>query len=253
VWAKALPFPAEPKPGPVESVTAGAALRSLPDDAIGVPVSLPGPADGNILIVMRRPFLIALLAGFLGEAPEALPEDRDPTDLEASLVEYVVRELFLDPLERGWPSPDPIRLTAGSPGAPRASWAGPPSDMILLASITATTPFGDQQIHLMLTRTGRWDRLSSLPPGRGPQTDPAIRKQIEALVREMPVDLAVVLGTVELTMSAVARLKAGDVVVLRQKVTDPLDGLVAGSRKFRVWPGAVGAKAAIQIHTPAED
>ena len=71
--------------------------------------------------------------------------------------------------------------------------------------------------------------------------------EIEALVKEMGVELEVVLGTAELTMADVSRLRAGDVLMLRRRVTDPLDGLVAGARKFRVWPGAVGVRAAVRV------
>ncbi|MDB5312203.1 MAG: flagellar motor switch protein FliM [Gemmataceae bacterium] len=252
VWARALAYPVEPLPGPVETVPAAVALQGLTDDTLGLMISPPDPADGTIILAVRRPLLLALLAGLLGETPAALPADRDPTDLEASLVGYLVRELVLDPLERGWPGADPIKLVAGPPGPPRAAQRGPGTDMVLLATLTVAAPFGDYPIHLIMSRTGRWDRLAQPAPREAP-ADPGSRKQIETLVGEMTVDLAVVLGTADLTMADVARLKRGDVVVLRQKVTDPLDGLVAGARKFRVWPGAVGTRAAVAIHTPTDD
>jgi flagellar motor switch protein FliM len=69
----------------------------------------------------------------------------------------------------------------------------------------------------------------------------------------MAVDLTVLLGTADLSMQDIGRLQAGDVVVLRQKVDEPLDGLLAGARKFRVWPGVVGDRAAVVIDAPAEE
>ncbi|QJW94389.1 hypothetical protein [Frigoriglobus tundricola] len=42
-------------------------------------------------------------------------------------------------------------------------------------------------------------------------------------------------------------------VVLRQKVDQPLDGLLSGARKFRVWPGTVGERAAVLIDAPADE
>jgi flagellar motor switch protein FliM len=251
-WPKLLCYPAELKPGPVDTVPSTTGLRAIPEDAIGVLLSPPSSADGAILLAIRRPLLLALLSGLLGETPTDLPADRDPTEIEGSLVGYLIRELFVDSLERGWPAAEPLQLTPGKPGSPRAAWTGPGTDMVLLATPTITGPFGEHPIHLILTRTGRWERLSRLALP-APSAEPTNREQIAALVTEMKVDLAVVLGTAELTMSEVARLKAGDLVVLRQKVTDPLDGLVAGARKFRVWPGAVGTRAAGLIHTSTED
>lgn len=251
-WPRLLPYPAELKPGPVEAVTAATAAGSFPDDAVGFPLTTPDPADGTGLLVLRRPLLLALLAGLLGETPAELPADRDPTELEASLIDYLARELFLVFLEKTWPGAESLRLTASKPGPPRAVRRGDTGDMVVLAALTAATPFGDHPVHLLLPRAGVWERLAR---GTRPSIDAAAPnpEHITALVREMSVDLAVILGTAELTMSQVARLSAGDVVIFRQKVDEPLDGLVAGARKFRVWPGAVGNRTAIQVHAPATD
>jgi len=63
----------------------------------------------------------------------------------------------------------------------------------------------------------------------------------------------VVPGTAKITLSEMARLKPGDLLVLRQKVSEPLAAEVAGAPKFRVWPGAVGSRAAVQIHAAVAD
>lgn len=241
-WAKTLGFPAELKPGSVEAAPAGAALRALPDDAIGVVLDAP---DGAAMLAVRRPLLLALLAGLMGESPAELPADRDPTDLEASLVGYLVGELFVGPLERGWPGADPLTLTAAPPATPRSAWKGAATELLLAATLMVSGPFGELPVQLLLTRAGRWAKLSGVtppPPAAAPD-----RAAIEALVKEMGVELEVVLGTADLTMADLGRLKAGDVLVLRRRVSDPLDGLVAGAAKFRVWPGAVGTRAAVRV------
>ena len=251
-WPRVLGYPAELKAGPVGSAGAGAALAALPDDAIATLITTGDPVDGAALLALRRPVLLALLAGLLGDTPASLPADRDPSDLEASLIAYALRSLFLDPLERGWPGSEPLSLTAGPLSAPRAAWRGPGTDTVLVAPLTAAGPWGEHPVHLFLTKAGRWDRLAKADAPPAPEA-PADPGPIEALVRDMQVDLSVVLGTAELTMTDVARLKAGDVLVLRQKVSDPLDGLVAGAKKLRVWPGAVGSRAAVQVHAAAND
>jgi flagellar motor switch protein FliM len=251
-WAKLLPYPAEWKPGPVEAVTVGGALVAFPEDAVAVRATTADPADGGVVVAMPRPLLLALVAGLVGEAPAALPADREPTEVEASLVGYLVKELFLAPLEKGWAAADPPELTPGAAVPPRAAWAGAAGDPALLAATTVTAPFGESPVFLLVPRAGRWERLA-LPEPVVRTAAPADRERIEALVREMPVDLDVVLGTADLTMRDLSGLRAGDVLVLRRKVTQPLDGTVAGARKFRVWPGAVGSRAAVVIDAPAAD
>ncbi len=187
----------------------------------------------------------------MGEVPTALPAERTPTELETSLVPHLIGTLFVGPLVRNWPGADAPTLAVGTLAEPAAVWpAG--SERTLLASFTVSTPFGDQPAFLLLTRTGRWEQLakSNAPLAVAP---PAPREQIESLVRAMPVEVSVVLGTADLSMSDLAGLTAGDVVVFDQKVNQPLDGLVAGARKFRVWPGVVGDRAAVVVDAVTPD
>lgn len=250
LWPRLLPFPAEPVPGPARLAAAGAALADLGAEAVGFPLATADPADRTAVLALPRPLLLALLAGLLGETPAALPADRDPTDLERSLTDYLARALFLDPLEAAWPGDGALALTAGAPVAARAARRGAPDEPVLCVELTAKTAFGEHPVRLLLPRAGRWETLAADAPAEPPT--PPDPEQIAALVREMTVDLTVVLGTAELTMAEAAGLRAGDLLVLRRKVGEPLDALVGGARKFRVGPGAVGGRAAVQILAPAD-
>jgi flagellar motor switch protein FliM len=247
-WPKLLPYAATLAVGNVEVVAAATGISALPDDATAIP--LAAGDDGTSLLVLRRPLLLALLAGLVGESPAALPADRDPTELELSLVGYLARELFLDALERSWPAPAPPSFAPGAPAPPRLAWAAGPADLLLFATLDVSAPFGEHPVYLLVPREGLGDRLAAAEARPEPPA-PAPGEQIESLVREMPVDLTVLLGSADLTMSEIGALRAGDVVVLRQRVDQPLDGLVSGARKFSVWPGSVGGKAAVVIDAPA--
>ena len=250
-WSRLLPYCTTLAVGHVEVVGAAAALSALPDDATAVPLVGAGD-DGTALLVLRRPVLLALLAGLVGAAPTALPADRDPTELELSLVGYLARELFLDPIEKAWPAAKAPHLTPGAPSAPRAAWAGTSADLVLFATLDTTTPFGEYPVYLVVPRAGFGARLTAADVRPEPPP-PAPSAHIEALVREMAVELTVLLGTADLAMHELSALRAGDVVVLRQKVDQPLDGLLSGARKFRVWPGVIGERAAVVIDAPADE
>jgi flagellar motor switch protein FliM len=247
IWTKSLPFPADVKAGPVSAVTGAIGANSLADDALAIPVTSEVPADGTILLAVPRPMCLALFAGLLGETPDKVPLDRPFTDVETSLLGYLIRELFLTPLEAGWPAADRPTLSAGKPGLPRVVWRMPPGDPVLSAVLNVSLPFGEHVVQLLVPRAGRWEQLAAGDP-RGKSVPPAPREQLEALVRDMQVDLDVVLGTADLSMHELTRLRAGDLVVLQQKVSQPLEGLVAGTLKFQVWPGVVGTRTAALIH-----
>ena len=92
------------------------------------------------------------------------------------------------------------------------------------------------------------EKLAAPVPARVQSQSLNARRQIEALVGEMSVDLAVVLGTADLTLFDLARLRTGDLVMLNQKVDDPLEATVGGTKKFQVWPGARGSRQAVQVY-----
>ncbi len=245
-WAKTLPVPAEPKVGRVEITTAGAGIRSLPLDAVGFVVRASDQADDNFLLAVPRPVILLLLAGMMGETLKELPTDRELSTVERSLCTYLLRELFVQPIEIAWPLPGGIKLQADAGGPPETVWRQPLADAAYTAELTLTTPIGEYSVRLLFTRSGRLEQLTT-PRVRAVPADAAVRTQIETLVKEMPVDVTVVLGTADLTMYDLARLVAGDVVLLRQRVSEPLEARVAGAAKFRVWPGAVRGRCAVQV------
>jgi flagellar motor switch protein FliM len=248
MWSKALPFPAEPRVEKVEITTAGAGLRSLSNDVLGFVVRASEQADDGFLFAVRRPVALLLLAGLMGEEPAQLPVDRELGTVERSLCEYMLRELFLGPMEFAWPLPGGLKLAAGTGGAPETIWRQPLADAAYSAELIISTTTGDHTAKLLFTRSGRLEQLTT-PKVRALPTDTAVRSQIETLVKEMPVDVSVILGTADLTMYDLARLSAGDVVLLRQRVSEPLEARVAGAAKFRVWPGAVSGRCAVQVQT----
>lgn len=252
-WSRLLTFHAEPIPGGVVPTTAGVGMLTLAANSVGFAVR-PAGADADeddegFLLAIPRPLLLTLLAGLMNEIVTDYVPDRELSALESPLCDYLVRELFLTPLENAWPLRDKPKWEAGPAGLTRNVWRVAPADPAVLATLGVTTPFGDQSFHLMFTRSVRLLRLADAPPPKtAPQSD-AQRRQIEALVREMPVDLTVTLGSSDLTLFDLAQLQPGDLLVLQQKVTEPLPACVGGADKFRVWPGAVGGRAAVQIHT----
>ncbi len=59
--------------------------------------------------------------------------------------------------------------------------------------------------------------------------------------------MTVVLGTVELSLADLSRLSVGDVVILDQRVSEPLTAELAGQQKCAGWPGRVGTRQAFEV------
>jgi flagellar motor switch protein FliM len=251
-WSRTLPFPTELSLTSVELTDVLSAFQTLPEDTVALPLNAVAPAEGTLVLALPRPVLLTILAGLVGEVPQALPADREPTDLEQSLLGFLAHELFIEPLVKSWPQEHPPQLQPGGLTSPRRAWRGPLEDLILRARLSLKLPFGEYPVYLLIPRSGigavfAHGETSSAPPMAEESAT------IEEVVQAMPVDLTVVLGTAELSMEDVARLQTGDVVILRQKIDQPLDGLLSGMRKFRVWPGVIGQRAAVVIDSAADE
>lgn len=242
-----LPFSLQLQVGTVELGPFSRLVADVPDHASGYAVSTSAVGDGQLWLLIPRPLLLALLAGLIGETPQQWPQDREPTDLEAALIDYLLRELFLCPLEQAWPEP-PLHLTA-TPGRPvRTLGQRPPAELAYRFTLSAITPWGEQSFWLCIPRQGRWEQLGLIPTSTQPAELPAAwRTQVENLVQTLPVEVTVLLGEVDTTMRRLAQLKVGDVLILRQSVRQPLLAQVDGIPRFRVWPGTHGGRTAVLI------
>lgn len=229
------------------------ALHKLPETAAGFRIQVVDESLA-LLVSFPRPLALALVAGGVGEQVTALPEDRPLTTVEKSLLELLVRELLLDVLQETWPSPEEIRLELGQfEPFPKWSRLFPPDENVVVCSLAFNGPFGQQNWHLLLPHQSSLEKLARLGPGQEEeQEELAVRPRLEALVRNVPVQIIVGLGTLEIPLSQLAELGQGDVLILNQRVTDSLTAWVGGLRKFRGCPGRVGSHLAFQIESIVE-
>jgi flagellar motor switch protein FliM len=109
-----------------------------------------------------------------------------------------------------------------------------------------TGPFGAQEWFWLLPREGL---LSLLEQSGAPATaDAGIPKpQLQERVQDLPIEVTVVLGSVDVRLSQLSNLRVGDVIVLNQRVSETMTASLGGEKKIRGWPGRMGASQAFQI------
>jgi flagellar motor switch protein FliM len=247
-----LPFRIEMTPRHLEISSPAEAVSCLSDAMIGYRVALAGELP-SMLFVWPRPLALALVAGLMGETPTELPEDRELSTVELSLCEYLMQSLPAVVLQETWTGRVPLKLTVCEhEPSPRWTRLFIKVEQVLLCTFTMRTSFGEQDwywlapfpaLHEMLNRAGEDDaaRISQ----------DALRK-LEVLVRELPIDVSVELGMVELPLAQVADLAEGDLLILNQRVSEPLTVRVDNRAKFRGWPGRVGSRQSLQIQSLCE-
>ena len=157
-------------------------------------------------------------------------------------------------LQESWPgvSPPSIRLGPREPD-PQYTRLMPPETLVAVCSFAIKGSFGEQVWRWIVNQKALLAFLAqALDSRQSRSSETETRQRMEYLVKELPVQMVVTLGTADLPLSLLSGLRAGDLVILNQRVSEPLPACVAGEKKFRVWPGRVGQQQAIQIHSSCE-
>ncbi len=250
-WAKLFALPIEMEFRGHETARPVESLARLPEASIGLRLTL-NPGAMNTLVVLPRQLALGMVACALGERAAELPDDRDLTPVEESLCEYVVQNLLIVGLQETWPSMDSLQIRFGQKElSPRWTRMFPPYADLVTCTFSLSGPFGDQDWHWIVPQKELLEQLGQIGEGPG-AAGKEQRPRLESIVHELPVDVSVELGTVQLPISQLAQLVPGDVIILSQRVSEPLQAKVAGIDKFRVWPGRIGIRQAVQIQSLTE-
>jgi flagellar motor switch protein FliM len=247
-WNQNCPSPVEWRLTGNETVQPGQALAQLGDTQVGYRVAV-GDYDADTLWVFHRPLLLAVVAAMLGEQLEALPADRDLTSVEHSLAEMAVQELAAA-LTESWPGAESIDCRyGGADPKPKHTKQFLKCDALIRSAFAVAGPFGSETAQWLLPG----ELVEKLAPsGVGAVQKSEDQKKLMQLVREVPVDLSARLGETTMHISQLAQLRAGDVVILDQRVSEPVLVCVEDRAKFRAWAGRVGARQALFVESSVE-
>lgn len=250
-WAKYLDTPLKHLVQGVETVRASVALAQIEDNGVAYRVAL-GDDVVQTLVVLPRPLLLMLAAGMHGEPCAELPTDRSLTPVEDTLVEFLLQQL-LGAVQEAWPQQDSLTVTLGeTEPVPKRTRLFKPDDNVVRMALSVGGPFGEQTWHWLAPQKGLSGLLTAPGDASVAEQLAGERTRLESLVGAMPLDVSVRLGGAVLHVSELAGLRPGDLVLLDQPVSSPLVASVAGEARFRVWPGRIGAKQAIQIESLVE-
>lgn len=253
-WAESIPFEFKLTFSHADTGRAGAYTDKQTDDLVGYRISV-GKRETNTLLVMPRTLGIALVAGYMGEDVEELEEDRRLTPSELSVNHLMVEEM-VEALKEAWADDDPVAMKFKQEDWPiRRSRAFLPELSIAICHIKFSAKFGEVDVDWVLPQALLSElfvaRLAELKAeAKGSEQE---RIQLQTLVGHMLTELSVVLGRAHLGPNQLSALTPGDVVVLDQRVRDPLSVIVGGKEVFRTWPGRVGVRQACKIDSIVED
>ncbi len=245
-WALQLPFAFQIVALPVSLLNRRDLSSRYDHEVVTYRLDVGDDSDATVIILPRR-VTLGLVNGILGDISEAEPVDRVLTDIEKSLAELLVHEIETA-VKESQPFSKPLTIVArGEHRLKEMHKEFPETEPIALVSFEVELPFGKHTFDWALSQAATLNIVAaSAEDSKANQDNVA---QLEEVVREIPVEVVVRLGEVDLPLAELAELRVGDVVVLDQRIVDPLTAAIGGCLKFTGWPGRVGSKQAYQIES----
>ncbi len=210
------------------------------------------PLRGMALMIVESKLVFSLIDMFFGGSGRdtVKVEGRDFTAIEERVMRKVV-EAALICMEDAWSPIEDIRFSfVRSEINPQFVTIVPPSDVVILSSfslemeefsgaITVCIPYSLVEPLRNKLYTGfQSERL---------EVDVIwLQRLVERLLR-VDVGLSVVLGTAEITSRRLVALKVGDVIPLRQDVSELMQVYIEGRLKFRALAGISKGSKAIML------
>jgi flagellar motor switch protein FliM len=235
----------------IDTIKYGDFLKTLP-----VPTSMHlfriDPLRGNAVIVMESKVIFSLVdIVFGGSGKDAYKvEGREFTAIENNLIKKVVLSALLD-LERAWKTLLDVRMAyQRSEVNPQFAHIVPLTDVVVVINFEMEMDYSSGIISLCIpysTLEPIREKLRAGFQGDQLEVDKEWEKRLKEELMSSGLELVAQLGRTHLLTREVRDLKIGDIILLDQYASDPIDVYVEGMRKFKGFPGICRGNKALQI------
>lgn len=251
-WNRYLSEPVSIAAVDCDSQMARPVLAAVSDPGFGAQLKI-GSAGTPALFTASPRLVLALVSDLLGTCGENQPESRALTPVEESILDLLFRQAAAA-IGEAWPRQeaigcDFIRLDP----RPLRTRLFAPESVLIVMRFKIETRFGEEECWWLLPQEAALTQLFGEKPMTISRPAADFSQTLELLTRGVPVEVGVRLGEAKLTMSQMARLRQGDVILLDQRIHAPLIVSIGGVDKFLGRPGRAGMRQAFEITSVIED
>ncbi|GIW78405.1 MAG: hypothetical protein KatS3mg105_0212 [Gemmatales bacterium] len=246
-WQKLASTPFETAFNGFSNQRAGDILADLEETDLGYRVTLNGTEGKHCLLVLTRPLAIRLVALVTGGSLEEELLDRDLTVIEEAVADYVTQQLFLPSLQESWRETAPLEL--GHPAReanPKWSKVFAADEKVVVGTFVAKIGAFESSWKWILPQDELLKLVANEPMAQVANNADVLAR-LKALVNGIRVEIVVQLGSVQVPVAQLSRLRPGDLIMLDQSINEPITAQIAGIKKFEGWPGRVGQRQAFRI------
>lgn len=246
--------PVEAKIAAIEQVSFDEFVHSVPSFTL-MGIFQSKPLNGLQILEINPQFslqMLELLCGYTDISTEELLSDKATfTDIELAILEDVMKSL-LRTFETAWKDIKEIDVTLeDTETKPQLLQTMSPNEPVILVTFSVTLENQRTYINLCIPYIFFEDILDKLSFKNwfhsGKEFDASERGQLAKGLDKVPVDLEVLLGDSQMSVSDFLGMEEGDIIQLDYKTSRPLTMYVEKKPYFKVKPGQLENKLAVEI------
>lgn len=235
----------------IDSLKYGDFCRSLP-----LPASLNifklKPLRGFALLVLEGPLVFSFVDIFFGGkcSTHVKLEGRSFTAIETKIIERIVK-IVLEDYEQAWSDVHQVEANYSRTEVdPQFAGIAKPEDMIITTRFNVDIGNFSGSMSICIpynTLETIKDELRQNYKTENVEADSPWKKIIENRLKEIEIDLNCSLGMTTITGRELLGMQADDVILLDQRVNEPVGIYIAEHAKLLGYPGSVNNKKAVRI------
>jgi len=228
-------------------------LNSLQNPTIMMVFSL-APLKGTAILEVSLGLAFAIIDRLLGGPGAGIDESRALTEIEQSVMTVVCGRI-LEQFQEVWREViDMEPRIEFYENNPMFVQIASPNETVALISLTARVGAGEGFMNICLPHMVLEPIISKLTSrylvsftGHAAEVDSESRAVLMNDISSMEMDLAVEMGTIEISLGELLSLQVGDCIRLGRSADEAIDVRVGPHLRYRARPGTVHRKVAAQI------
>lgn len=210
------------------------------------------PLRGFALLVLEGSLVFSFVdSSFGGKGVSHVKlEGRGFTTIETKIVEKIVRAILSD-LQQAWSDIHEVKTTfIRSEMDPQFAGIATPDDIVIIFKFMVHLENGSGSITICVPYPSLEpikNKLKYKFQGETVKGDQRWKKYIEKKISDMVVELRCTMGKAKINGKELLQMKVDDVILMEQKVSDPITVEIEDIPKFKGYPGTFNNKKAVKI------
>ena len=204
------------------------------------------------MVAFSNRIVLTLVSEMLGTLGDEWPDDRELTPAELSLVELLFGEIARA-YSQGWPEVEALPVDLDQIlTRPLRSRVFQPREKLIRCILVIKTPVGDEACVILMPLAGLAsigiDDTSSIVA-----STLLASPRIRILTESLPITMSVSLGRATLTLGEMDHLAVGDVLILDQPISSPLEAHISDRLQFIGHACRLGQRQVFRILVSRKD